>query len=48
MSSTRRHAAYRSFKRFMIRTAPPVELLAVLSGVNLTLAVLFLLGFFDC
>ena len=49
MSSTRRHAAYRSFKRFMIRTAPPMELLAiVLSGVNLTLAVLFLLGFFDC
>ncbi len=48
MSSTRRHAAYRSIKRFMIRTAPPMELLAVLSGANLTLAVLFLLGFFDC
>lgn len=48
MNSTRRHAAYRSIKRFMIRTAPPIEVLAMLTGVNLTLTVLLLVGVLDC
>ena len=48
MSSTRRNAVYRSIKRFMIRTAPPIEVLAMLTGANVTLALLFLFGVFVC
>lgn len=48
MSTTRRHAALQSIKRFMIRTAPPIEVLAMLTGVNVTLTVLLLAGVFDC
>ena len=44
MSSTRRNAVYRSIKRFMIRTAPPIEALAMLTGANVTLVLLFLFG----
>lgn len=48
MSSRRRNAVYRSIKRFMIRTAPPIEVLAMLTGANATLVLLFLFGVFDC
>ena len=44
MSSTCRHAIGQAIKRFMIRTAPPIEVLTVLTSVMVTLAILYLFG----
>lgn len=48
MTPKDRRATLRAWKHAVLRAHPPMELLLVMSGVNLTLAVLFLFGFFDC